>query len=101
MAKNPVREDDIAPLICARCTRELQPGKETSYRIMIEAVADPTPAEISKEELEGDLRQRIERLIRAMGDLSEREAMDQVYRRLTLYLCAACYRIWIENPAGE
>jgi hypothetical protein len=26
--------------------------------------------------------------------------MDQVYRRLVLYLCAPCYRVWIENPTG-
>jgi hypothetical protein len=35
-----------------------------------------------------------------MKDVSEREALDQVYRRLTIHLCTACYRQWIENPAG-
>ena len=75
-------------------------GRGDSFRINIEAVADPTPPQISKEDLDGDLRHRIEQLIDDMSDLSEREAMDQVYRRLTLHLCAACYRVWIENPTG-
>ena len=26
--------------------------------------------------------------------------VDEVYRRLTLYLCGPCFRRWIENPAG-
>jgi hypothetical protein len=32
--------------------------------------------------------------------LSAQEAMDQVYRRLTIHLCATCFRSWIESPAG-
>jgi hypothetical protein len=86
------------PLCCDRCTTELQPGTGTFYRVTIEAVADPTPPVL--EQPEGDLRERIERLIAQMSDLSEREAMDQVHRRLTLYLCIPCYREWIEDPTG-
>jgi hypothetical protein len=85
-------------LFCARCTRELQPGAGNFYRVTIEAVADPTPPAISAEDLAADLRARIEELIRQMEGLSAQEAMDQVYRRLTLYLCGPCYRKWIENP---
>jgi len=25
--------------------------------------------------------------------------MDQVYRKVIIHLCSACYRQWIENPA--
>jgi hypothetical protein len=100
MAANSAQTDESAPLFCARCSQELHLGKGESYRINIEAVADPT-LDIGKEDLEGNLRQRIEQLIRQMGDLSERETMDQVYRRLVIHLCGPCYRIWIENPAGE
>jgi hypothetical protein len=100
MAAHSARTDESGPLFCARCSQELHLGKGDSYRISIEAMADPTPPDIGMEELEGDLRQRIEQLIRQMGDLSEREAMDQVYRRLVIHLCGPCYRIWIEDPAG-
>jgi hypothetical protein len=45
-------------------------------------------------------REEFARLCAALEQLSEREALDQVYRRLTLFLCNACYRQWIEQPAG-
>jgi hypothetical protein len=91
---------DLAPLLCARCLAELEPGTGNFYRITIEAVADPTPPTISAADLATDLRQRIESLLQQMQDLSAQEAMDQVYRRLTLHLCGPCYRQWIENPTG-
>lgn len=91
---------DFAPLLCAHCAAELEPGTGTFYRVTIEAVADPTPPTLAAEDLATDIRKRIEALLRQMQDLSAQEAMDQVYRRLTLYLCGPCYREWIENPTG-
>lgn len=98
---SPDQAADLVPLFCARCTTELEPGTGTFYRVTIEAVADPTPPTISAEDLATDLRKRIEELLQQMQDLSAQEAMDQVYRRLTLYLCGPCYRQWIENPVQE
>jgi hypothetical protein len=88
------------PCFCARCALELRPGAGNFYRVAIEAVADPTPPVISGADLAADLRHRIDRLIRQMEGMSPQEAMDEVYRRLTLYLCGPCYRKWIENPTG-
>jgi len=68
--------------------------------VRIEAFADPTPPNITKEDLERDIVGEVNRLIEAMGDMSEQEALDQVYRRMTLCLCGACYQQWIENPTG-
>ena len=68
--------------------------------VRIEAIADPTPPEFTREDLERDHREEFARLCEAMQHLSAQEAMDQVYRRLTLFLCNACYRQWIERPAG-
>ena len=99
MAESRDRPED-ATQFCARCAVELQPGSGNLYRIQIEAVADPSPPVVSEEEMAGDVRQRIEQLLEQMEDMSEREALDQVYRRLTIYLCVPCYRQWIENPAG-
>ena len=100
MASKPKSAGDLAPLFCARCAAELRPGTGNSYRVTIEAVADPTPPTISAEDLATDIRHQIEQLLAEMEGLSEQEAMDQVYRRLTLYLCGPCYREWIENPTG-
>ncbi len=47
-----------------------------------------------------DTRKQIEGLMEPMRDLSPQEAMDQVYRRLSFYLCWPCCRRWIENPTG-
>ena len=55
---------------------------------------------IYAEDLESDLRQQIEQLLARMQGLFEQEALDQVYRRLTLYLCLPCYQRWIKNPTG-
>ncbi len=88
------------PLFCHRCAAELEPGKGQFYVVRIEAFADPTPPTITAEDLERDIAGEIDRLIKAMRNLSDQEAMDQVYRKMTVYLCLACYREWIENPTG-
>lgn len=72
---------DFAPLLCARCAAELEPGTGTFYRVSIEAVAAPTPPSVSAEDLTTDIRKRIKDLLQQMQDLSAQEAMDQVYRR--------------------
>jgi len=88
------------PLFCERCGAQLEPGRGEFYVIRIEAFADPTPPTITTDDLQRDTRAEIERLLAAMRNLSEQEAMDQVYRKMTLYLCNACYRRWIEQPVG-
>jgi hypothetical protein len=91
---------ETSPLFCTRCAIGLQPGTGTSYRVTIEAVADPAPPLVSCKDLAADLRRQIEQLLAQLQGISEQEAMDQVYRRLTFYLCGPCYRQWIENPTG-
>jgi hypothetical protein len=92
--------NDQLPLCCHRCGAELKPGEGNFYVVRIEALADPTPPTFSEEDLQRNIRAEIDWLIEQMRDLSEREALDQVYRRLILYLCGPCYRRWIENPVG-
>ena len=89
-----------APLLCDRCAIELHPGSGNLYQITIEAVADPTAPVFSADELAADHRQEIARLLARLEGISSQEALDQVYRHLTLYLCGPCYRVWIENPTG-
>jgi len=87
------------PLFCARCAAELQPGSSDFYRVFIEAMADPTGPVIEDENPE-EIRRQMDELIAQLQNVSAQEAMDQVYRRLVLYLCGKCYREWIENPTG-
>ena len=78
----------------------MTPGKGDFYVVRIEAVADPTPPAFSEEDMQHDPRAEIERLIEQMRNVSKQELLDQVYRRLVVYLCGPCYRQWIENPVG-
>ena len=87
-----------SPLLCARCGAELTPGKGNFYVVRIEALADPSPPSFSEEDLMQDPKTEIERLLDQMRELSQRELLDQVYRRLIIYLCGPCYRQWIEDP---
>ncbi len=89
---------DDAPLLCTRCGMELRPGSGDFYLVRIEALADPSPPRFSEDDLKLDPRAEIERLFRQMSGLSEQELIDQIYRRLVLYLCGPCYRQWIEDP---
>ncbi len=88
------------PLECARCLRALQPGTGDVYLVNILAVADPFPPIFSPEDLRRDPRDEINRLLHELRYLSADEALEQVYRRKTFYLCSACYRAWIEQPTG-
>jgi len=88
------------PLLCSRCLKILEPGRGEFYLITIEAVADPTPPSFSGEELARDYRADWRETIAALKDISPQEALDQVYRRVVIHLCNACYRDWIENPAS-
>lgn len=91
----------LSPLFCDRCSKELRPGDGDFYVVKIEAVADPTPPTWTAEDLARDAGREIDRLAAKMEDLSAQEALDQVYRRLTIYLCTPCYREWIEDPTGD
>jgi hypothetical protein len=89
---------DVRPF-CHRCGLELTPGRGDFYVVRIEAVADPSPPDVA-EFAALDMDAEIQRLLEQMRDMTEQELMDQVYRRLILYLCGRCYRTWIENPTG-
>ena len=93
-------EHDQLPLCCDRCAAALTPGEGSFYVVRIEAFADPTPPSFSVDDLMRDAKAEIQRLVDELGDLSAQEAMDQVYRRLVVYLCGPCYRQWIEKPVG-
>jgi len=89
-----------SPVFCHRCAAQLTPGEGNFYVVRILAVADPHPPDIDENDLEIDIETEVHQLIEEMHDLSAQELNDQVFRRLTIHLCATCYADWIENPAG-
>ncbi|MBI5722757.1 MAG: hypothetical protein HZA50_02280 [Planctomycetes bacterium] len=96
-------QDQSAHLLCHRCGRELTPGRGEWYIVRIEAFADPSPPILDEELARGGagISKRIDELLAKMSDMTQRELMDQIYRRLTMHLCVTCYNDWIENPAGD
>ncbi len=77
----------------------MRPGEGNFYVARIEAFADPTPPNLTEADLAVDIDEIIEQILEEIRYMSEAELMDQVYRRLTIHLCGACYAEWIENPA--
>jgi hypothetical protein len=86
-------------ILCAKCLKSLQAGRGEFYLVTIDAVADPTPPAFDEGELKRDLRPDWRAIVAELQDVSSQEALDQVYRRVVIHLCNACFRTWIENPA--
>jgi hypothetical protein len=78
----------------------LTPGNADFWIVRIDAVCDPAPPEIDSAESLESLAAEYELLIAQMSEMSERELMDQVHRRMTVHLCSRCFRTWIERPVG-
>ena len=87
----------LDPFICAQCNRELYLGRGTFFEVRISAVADPYSPDL---DVSLDARREWEQLMKSLHAVSEQEAKDSVHREITLQLCNACFRIWIENPTS-
>ena len=85
-------------LLCHRRGALFTPSEGSLYVVKIEALADPTPLRLYTDEPLAENSADIDALIAQLRDLSEQELMDQVYRRVVVVLCRACYVLWIEDP---
>ena len=99
MAETPNPQVEECPVLCARCATELTLGESAVYEVDIQAIADPSPPILPDWDLTR-VRREMVRTLEELRDVSAREAMDQVHRRLTIHLCLRCYRNWIEDPAA-
>lgn len=88
------------PVACQRCGIELHLGSGNAYLVNIEAMADPSPPQLDFNDYPADLNRAFRDVLEELSQLSAQEAMDQVYRRVSFYLCPRCYARWIENPTG-
>jgi hypothetical protein len=90
--------DRPAGLNCSRCGLALERGRGECYFVELRAVADPSPPVFHPEDLEGDTERSIGELLDRLRKLSERQLIDQVYRRRLFCLCAPCYAEWVADP---
>ena len=86
-------------LLCARCNRELQPGRGDFFEVRILAVADPYPPILEARE-PAELRRDIARTVKDLCEVSSREATEEVALQRIIHLCNRCFKQWIEAPAG-
>ena len=90
------------PGLCDRCLKELISGRGEFYEIDIDARVDSSPpildspASSTREELNDQWIKVIEQL----ESIPKVDAENQVHCRRRLLLCAPCFQVWIENPAG-
>ncbi|MBN1867882.1 hypothetical protein JW916_11370 [Candidatus Sumerlaeota bacterium] len=75
--------------LCESCGRTIE-KPEISYRLKIELCADPSPPEITEEDLEKDFKEEMRRLIEEMERMDPEEAEMQVYESYIFTLCSQC-----------
>jgi hypothetical protein len=80
---------DPSTLCCNRCAKTIHPGRGDYYLVRIEAIADPAPPGFTQEDLAIDFDQEFKKLVEQTRQLTARQAMDQVYRRVVLNLCVS------------
>lgn len=93
---NVLASDDDSPIFCARCFKELTPGKGEFYVVTIDSTADPTPPVLDEADMDRDYKSEINAIVAQLHELSP---TDQTHR-MTIHLCLACHTEWIEKPAG-
>ena len=91
---------DQDPIVCHRCGALMDEGGPLFYRVKIEAFPVPEVPALTLEDLQRDFDDELARIIEEAKGLSEQELMDQVYRRLLMYLCPRCYHGWIDDPTA-
>jgi hypothetical protein len=88
-------------IVCHRCGALYVPGEPLFYLVKIEAYPLPELPPLTLEDLLRDFDDEMAQILEEAKDLSSQEMMDQVYRRLIIYLCPGCYGQWIEDPTAE
>jgi hypothetical protein len=88
-------------IVCHRCGALYVPGEPLFYVVKIEAWPLPELPPLTLEDLQRDFDEELMRILQETKAMSSQEMMDQVYRRLIIYLCPRCYGQWIEDPTAD
>ncbi len=85
-------------IACDRCGKGLLIDSNVRYEVTIEVKAAYDPMELTGEDLEKDLDEELQKTIDRLEGVSEEEAKEQVYKKMTFHLCPSCQREYIEEP---
>ena len=87
-------------LTCDLCGDNLLIDSDVRYRVKIEVFAAYDPLEITKGDLQRDLKKEMKDLISDMESTDPRELQDQVYRKFEYDLCPYCQIKYLKDPLG-
>jgi hypothetical protein len=74
---------------CDSCRRKIA-SKELWFVLRIELFADPTPPDITKEDLHKDHKEEMKKIIKEMGKTNPDEANDEIHERYQFVVCKDC-----------
>ncbi len=83
---------------CDRCGEGLLLEENVRYLMDVEIRAAYDPMEITREDLEGDLKGEMARTIRELEDADPEELQRQVYYKACFDLCGRCRRQVMADP---
>jgi len=83
---------------CDMCGRRMAEGQDLRFVAKIQVHASADPLEITAEDLEGDIREKMRRLIEELKDMDPQEVERSVYCAFQFDLCPRCWKRYIEDP---
>lgn len=83
---------------CDACGRGLLLHSNVRYEVKIEVRAAYDPLEITRADLEKDLRAEIRKTLEECRRRSPEELENEVYRSFRFDLCPDCRRRYLKNP---
>lgn len=78
--------------MCENCGEKIVPPG-VAFFMKIQIYADPVPPDITEEELAGDHKAEMERLIEQMESMRPQDAEDEVFESYLFTLCAVCRKV--------
>ncbi|MFP4380313.1 MAG: hypothetical protein ACLFUS_07405 [Candidatus Sumerlaeia bacterium] len=75
--------------ICESCGKTIE-KPEVAFRLKIDMFADPTPPEITLEDMDRDFSAELRELVEGMDALDHKEAEDEVFESYLFTLCSKC-----------
>ena len=87
-------------LTCDGCGAPLLVESDVRYEVKIEVKAAYDPLEITSDDLAKDHTAEMTALIAKLQNVTEAEAMDEVYRSFRFDLCTPCQKKYLKKPLG-
>lgn len=85
-------------LTCDGCGAPLLVESDVRYEVKIEVKAAYDPLEITADDLAKDHRAEMAKIIAQLSNVTEAEAMNEVYRTFRFDLCMPCQQRYLKKP---